>query len=364
MADLKRILFTGGGTGGHLFPGLALVEELKRRFPDLTPLFVGSERGLEKRILREAGIRHESLPVRSSADLKRAPISFLWSYEKARQAAKKILLTTQPEVVIGLGGFASVPVVRAAQRLKIPTLLPEKNTVMGRANRWLQRRATKVCHAFQQSLPTGGNPEKHQVTGNPVRKEIQALLGRETRREGVQTILILGGSQGAQAVNRMWLSAVEALGDELNSRQIIHQTGDLDCEMIREKYRERGFSSIAEPFFEVLPTLYRQADLVISRAGATTLAELACAGVPAILIPYPNSVGDHQLKNAQLFAETGAASIVSQTSETEETLALVDAIEKRLTEPLSEMRKAMRSQAKPDAARQIVDLLIELQQPR
>jgi UDP-N-acetylglucosamine--N-acetylmuramyl-(pentapeptide) pyrophosphoryl-undecaprenol N-acetylglucosamine transferase len=360
VTDLKRAIFTGGGTGGHLFPGLAVVEELRDRFPDFTPWFVGSERGIEKRILKEAGLRHQSLPIRSSSDLRRAPISFLRSYWQSKQLAAKTLEKFRPEVVIGLGGFASVPVVRAAQAMRIPTLLLEQNTVLGRANKWLMNRADKVCHSFEESVPTGANLQKHIVTGNPVRKVIQELVSRERQSSTVQTILILGGSQGAQAVNRIWLSVVQELGAELDSLQIIHQTGESDCEMVREEYRQRGFSSITEPFFEVLPTLYRQADLVISRAGATTLAEVACAGIPAILIPYHNSVGDHQQKNAELFATSGAAKIVIQTAENEESSELTVIISKLLNQPLTDMQQAIRTLAKPDAAKHVVDLVTEI----
>lgn len=364
MVELKRAIFTGGGTGGHLFPGLAVVEEFQDRYPKFKPLFVGSERGIEKRILKEAGFRHQSLPIRSSSDLKQAPLSFLSSYWKSQRIAREVIRTFEPEVVVGLGGFASVPVIRAAQSMRIPTVLLEQNTVLGRANKWLMKRASKVCHSFEASLPAGKVSHQHVVTGNPVRKEIQALFNRDKRSSNVQTILVLGGSQGAQAVNRMWLSVVNEMGAELNSLQIIHQTGEFDCEMVREEYRERGFSSITEPFFEVLPTLYRQADLVISRAGATTLAELACAGLPAVLIPYPKSVGDHQQKNAELFASRGAAQIALQSSPDDSNSDLKQIVNDLINQPLSEMQSAMHSLAKPNAAKQVVDLIEEVIQVR
>lgn len=355
MAELKRVIFTGGGTGGHLFPGLALVEEIRTRFPDFTPVFVGSERGIEKRILKDAGIRHKSLPIKSSSQLKTSPLSFVWSFWRSRRIAKQILQKVEPEIVVGLGGFASAPVIQAAHKLGIPTVLLEQNAVMGRANRWLLRDANRICHSFDVTLPKGEENEKHILTGNPVRKEVQSLLATEKKHDDVQTILILGGSQGAHAINQMWLKVVETLGDELNSRQIIHQTGESDCELVREEYRERGFSSITEPFFEVLPTLYRQADLVISRAGATTLAELACAGLPAILIPYPNSVRDHQMKNAELFSNANAARIIVQTADDAHTLT--GAVTEIMHRPLTEMRNAMRSLAVPNAAKNVVDVL-------
>ena len=356
MTQLDRVIFTGGGTGGHLYPGLALVEELQHRNSDFQPLFIGSERGIELRILKEAGYHHRPLPIRPSTDLKQAPFSFLWSYWKARRQAQHWIQRFQPQVVVGLGGFASVPVVQAAQSLEIPTVLLEQNTIIGRANRLLAKRATCVCHSFSESLPTKEPTNKHRLTGNPVRREVSELTESERKNDSVRTILILGGSQGAQAVNRMWLSAVKVLKGQFESRQILHQSGEYDCEMVRETYRDMGLSSITEPFFEVLPTLYRQADLVISRAGATTLAELACAGLPAILIPYPNSIGNHQQKNAKHFEQAGAALIASQ-SEDPTSPELAELVKELLDGSLAEMQSSMRSLARPDAARHVVDIM-------
>jgi UDP-N-acetylglucosamine--N-acetylmuramyl-(pentapeptide) pyrophosphoryl-undecaprenol N-acetylglucosamine transferase len=259
-------------------------------------------------------------------------------------------------------------VIRAAYWRGIPCVLLEQNIVPGRATNWLSNKAVTVCHSFQASVPASSSGVKHVVTGNPVRKEIIALSKPDSEPElerpdlsgvlatsnTVRTILVLGGSQGAHAVNEMWLECVEQLKAPFASLQILHQTGEDDCDWVRKSYQRLGMSAIAEPFFEFLPTLYLQADLVISRAGATTLAELSCAGIPAVLIPYPVSVGDHQLKNAEYFALAGGCRIVHQPKP-EESSTLAKVVASVMSEPLDVMRSAMLSKAKPDAAQKVCD---------
>lgn len=368
MTQLRRIIFAGGGTGGHLFPGIAVAEELRLRHPDLKVLFTGSDRSTERRILRDAQLPHESLPIRPAVDLMYSPFQFIRSFLNARREAFKLVRAFGPQVVVGLGGFASVPVIRAAYWRGIPCVLLEQNIVPGRATNWLSNYAVTVCHSFQASVPPTDSKVKHVVTGNPVRKEIVGLSdsvpepdpdkpdlsGVLASSNTVRTILVLGGSQGAHAVNEMWLECVEQLKEPFTSLQILHQTGESDCDWVRKSYKRLGMSAIAEPFFEFLPTLYRQADLVISRAGATTLAELACAGIPAVLIPYPGSMGDHQLKNAEYFALAGGCRIVHQPKP-EETSTLTKVVASVMSEPLDVMRSAMLSKAKPDAAQKVSD---------
>ncbi|HSG69721.1 MAG TPA: undecaprenyldiphospho-muramoylpentapeptide beta-N-acetylglucosaminyltransferase [Planctomycetaceae bacterium] len=363
MTDLSRVILTGGGTGGHLYPGLAVAEEIRTRCPDCEILFVGSERGLERRIIREAGFDHLSTPVMTSNDLFRAPFRFTLNYWKSRRLAQRTLREFSPQIVVGLGGFASVPVVRAAQRAEIPTLLLEQNIVPGRATRWLMKRANCVCHSFEDAARLCSPSDRQVVTGNPVRREITALLASELRvsKTPNPTILILGGSLGSVSVNRMWFAAVRKLASELASCRIFHQTGESDCRSARQTYNELGLSAISEPFFEILPTIYRQTDFVISRAGATTLAELACAGLPAILIPYPNSIGDHQVKNAQFYAARNAVRIVEESNRTDDASpALSEAIRDFLSDDLAEKRHAMRELAQPHAAANVLDQILRL----
>lgn len=363
MTDLSRVIFTGGGTGGHLYPGLAVAEEIRARCPDCDILFVGSERGLERRIIREAGFDHLSTPVMTSNDLSRAPLRFSLNYWKSRRLSQQTLREFSPQIVVGLGGFASVPVVRAAQRAGLPTLLLEQNTVPGRATRWLMKRANCVCHSFDAAARLCSPSDRQLVTGNPVRREITGLLASELRMKKSQnpTILILGGSQGSVSVNRMWIAAARQLAGELSACRIFHQTGEADCRRTRQTYNELGLSAITEPFFEILPTIYRQSDFVVSRAGATTLAELACAGLPAILIPYPNSIGDHQIKNAQFYVARNAARIVDEPKSPQEASPdFCDAIRSFISDDLTEMQQAMRELAQPHAAANVLDQILRL----
>lgn len=370
MTELRRVIFAGGGTGGHLFPGIAVAEELKTRHPDLEVLFVGSERSTERRILNDAHLPHEPLPIRPLGNLMAAPIQFACNYLKSRKLARQLIRSFKPQVVVGLGGMASVPMVRAAHSGRVPCVLLEQNLVTGRATNWLSKQAATVCHSFEASIPQLESNVKHVLTGNPVRKEIVELTeslvepvpdptrpdpsGVLAQANMVHTILVLGGSQGAHVVNEMWLQCVRQMRQQFNSLQILHQTGESDCDWVRKAYQRLGMSAIAEPFFEFLPMLYRQADLVISRAGGTTLAELACAGLPAILIPYPDSVGDHQFKNAEYFAIAGGCRIVHQPKRGEFS-TLPKVVASVMSEPLDIMRSAMFSKAKPDAAKKVAD---------
>lgn len=363
MSGFERIVFAGGGSGGHLFPGMAVAEEIHRRSPECEIVFVGSNRAIEQRIVRRTGFLHQTLSVESPSVIKRHPIRFLKTYWEAGALSKRLLKERSPQAVIGLGGFASVPVVRAAQKLGVPTILLEQNIVPGRATRWLEGRATLVCHAFEECRKQFPSTAKHVVTGNPVRTEIAEAAMRSTseRRPDIRTILILGGSQGARGVNRMWLDAADELAGELAPLQILHQTGEDDVEKVRARYRRLELSATAEAFFEVLPTLYRQADLAVSRAGATTLAELSCAGIPAVLIPYPNSMGDHQLKNAMFFESHGAARVVEQSSNPSESArTLAQVVREFLAADLAPLREAMLRLARPDAAKQVAERLFEV----
>jgi UDP-N-acetylglucosamine--N-acetylmuramyl-(pentapeptide) pyrophosphoryl-undecaprenol N-acetylglucosamine transferase len=363
VADLLRAILTGGGSGGHLYPGLAVAEAIRTRFPECELLFVGSERGLERRIIREAGYEHVTTPMMPSTDLLRAPFRFGFNYWKSHRLAQRLLREFPVQIAIGLGGFASLPVIRSAQRAGTPTLLLEQNIVLGRATRWLMKRAGAVCHSFQAAAEAGRPADRQIVTGNPVRREIAALHTADLAadRPHTPTILVLGGSQGSLSVNRMWLSAVRELTDELGSCRIFHQAGEADFRNARTVYNELGLSAISEPFFEILPTIYRQTDFVIARAGATTLAELACAGLPAILIPYPRSIGDHQAKIARFYAEQGAAVVVEQTNAVlDNPRPLTAAVREFLEADLTPRRKAMRSLARPDAAARVIEAIIKL----
>ena len=362
MAGAMNILFAGGGTGGHLFPGIAVAEELLVRDPATRIVFAGSGRPLETAIIGRSGFEHFSLPVESSSVAFRHPIRFLRAWSASGTAAQRILDAQQPCIVVGLGGFASSPLVRAAARRRIPIVLLEQNAIPGRATGFLKRHADRIClafHATARFLPRGG---KCVVTGNPVRGQVAELAARSGPRTDASpaVLLVLGGSQGAHAVNQMMIESLDCMKRSLDGWRIMHQSGSDDLETVRHAYAGRNIPARVEPFFADIAACYASASLVVSRAGATTLAELACAGLPAVLVPYPGSVNDHQRINASLFVACGAACVVEQSAGASRQLAdhLV-----RLTScgrMRNEMRDAMRSMAVPDAAPQVADVICAL----
>lgn len=360
MTDRRTYLMAGGGTGGHLFPGIAVAEELQRRDPTTRVIFAGSERTLERDIVEKHGYEHASLPAMPSSSWKQNPFRFLWNNWTAFRGARELLKQERPAAVIGLGGFASAPLVIAAHRLNVPIILLEQNVVPGRATSWLARGASVICVSFAETVAKIPRTSGVVVTGNPVRSEIAALLEDTPRSE--RTLLILGGSQGSTAVNSAVMHAVKSSGDALRNWRIVHQTGANDALSVRTEYAALSLNATVEPFLEDMVECYRSATLVIARAGATTLAELACAGVPAILIPYPNAIGDHQTWNARAFEKVGAARIVEQhrdISQTAHELATIldSLIDDRVQ--LEAMRAAMRTMANPQAASAVVDAVLQ-----
>ncbi len=352
-------LFSGGGTGGHLLPGVATANELRRRFPESRVLFVGSERVIEQRVLQNHGFEQVAVPVQSIIKIRTNPLQFLRGNIRAWEQAQRLLREKSPNVVIGLGGVASLPVVLAASRLGIPVVLLEQNIIIGRANRWLCRSAHTVCCSFPETLRNLPPRTRAIVTGNPVRREIAEHHG-QCRSDSSKTLLVLGGSQGAQGVNRRTVRAVSDLRRELADWTIVHQTGDRDVDEVRREYERLAVRYEVRPFFDDMEGLYSRATFVISRAGATTLAELACTGIPAILIPYPKSVRDHQLLNARYFERSGAAQIVC---ESQDVTADSSVITRHIREcfidgsRLHNMSQSMRRCAQADATESVAEVI-------
>ncbi|MBI5761163.1 MAG: undecaprenyldiphospho-muramoylpentapeptide beta-N-acetylglucosaminyltransferase [Planctomycetales bacterium] len=369
MTQPTCFVFAGGGTGGHLMPGLAVAAELLRNEPNARMIFVGSSRALERQIFSQPEgqrFEHVILAAEPLATVRRNPWRFIWRNWRAYREARHLLRDVRPTVVIGLGGYASFPVILAAQRLGIPTLLLEQNVIPGKATRWLSHRASAVCTSFEATsshLPRG---VRVVVTGNPVRAEIVDLRNITTppqgkvqvdRDERPPTLLVLGGSQGASAINWAMIAAVEQLRSRLSGWRIVHQAGATDADAVGQRYTTMQVDHLVAPFFADMAAQYRQASLIVSRAGATTLAELACAGCPAILIPYPLAADNHQQLNADKFVAAGAARIVVQAIEPGDTAnRLQREIEFVLDDParLIAMRSAMFGLARPDAAQRVV----------
>lgn len=358
--------FAGGGTGGHLTPGIAVAAELCARDSQCRIVFVGTGRPVESRIVADHGFEHRVLPIESMRTALRNPPRFLWRNMSAYRQARALLDELTPRAVIGLGGFASAPLVLATSRRNIPTLLLEQNVIPGRATRWLSKRASAVCSSFDETRDHLPHSANSIVTGNPVRPEIAALHANR-RPAGLplrapQTLLILGGSQGARAINDAIVSFVKREESKLAGWRIVHQTGVDQCEEVRRAYADSQVEHVVEPFFTDMASLYRDATLVVARAGATTLAELACAGCPAILIPYPHAAANHQWHNARAYESAGAAVIVTQRDDNSTTGDLSSALTPLLYEPnrLVAMQAAMHSLAKPDAAERVAQTLLAM----
>jgi len=366
----QTYIFAGGGTGGHLFPGLAVATAIRNQEPQSRIAFVGSERSLESDLVTRNGFAHRGLSAEPLSLLKKRPVRFLWRNWTAYRQARAMLSQERPSAVIGLGGFASAPLVVAAYRLSIPTILLEQNSIPGRSTRWLSRWSSAVCLSYPESARHFSARVNVRITGNPVREEIARLVSPDPRvscfeRSGStsRTLLILGGSQGAQPLNEAMSWLIKSHPSVLHDWQIIHQSGQTQELLVQERYRNAGFDARVTAFLSDMAEQYQAADVVITRAGATTLAELACAGLPSILVPYPQAADNHQWHNARVFEAAGAASIVLQGATPEETSrGLLKQLELLTTssDVLTAMSSAMRKLARPQATQSVVDVLREL----
>ena len=352
------LVIAGGGTGGHLYPGIAVARELLRRVPDARVSFAGTSRGLETRIVPREGfeldlIRSAGLKGKSIGALLRGsalvPLGMLDAW--------RLLGRRRPDVVMGVGGYSSGPVVLAAAIRGIPTIVLEQNAVPGLTNRLLAPIVRAAAVTYEETLSFFGR--RGFVSGNPVREEFFQSPKFEVQSSNFRRLLILGGSQGAHAINMAMVAAAPRLVGGVPGVEVVHQTGEKDLATVREEYRRAGVSARAEPFLDAVAREMTAADLVVCRAGATTLAELAAAGRPAVLVPFPAATDDHQRKNALVLANAGAAVMVEERELAgrlaDETGTLLGDETRRLA-----MAAAMRTFAKPDAAARIVDRLFGL----
>ena len=355
-------VFAGGGTGGHLAPGIAVAEALRHEQPDCRIRFVGSGRQVEQHMLEPTGFEYsvlETLPLNAA---KRRPIRFARNHWQAFRASCREIDNDHPTAIIGLGGFASVPLALAAQKLKVPCLLLEQNTVPGKANRWLSK-WHPICLTFEESAQHLPTRAVSHLTGNPLRAEIRELAVSDHQLPfSPPTLLVLGGSLGSRQVNDSIINAVSEFSSEFSGWKIAHQTGPDGAEGARKTYSRLGIAHEVAPFFNDLPTRLATTSLAVARAGATTLTELAAVGIPAVLIPYPTAADDHQTKNAQLFADGRAARIVVSSNRSFAPVALAPELLPLLTdyEKLVNMSHAMKQLGNPDAASEVVSILQQL----
>lgn len=363
-----RVVVTGGGTGGHLFPGIALATGMQERIPGCQVLFIGTSRHLDQQALARYDFALETihcLGLKGMGLLHR--LRSLLQLPFAVLEAAGILRRFRPQLVFGVGGYVTGPVLVAARLLGIPVCIHEQNSLPGLANRMVSRLADRIFLSIPCAYRFPGH--KTVLVGNPVRREIRAAAAMSTRSNSPEThILILGGSQGAHRVNMLVIEAARLVSEKLGGRvRFTHQTGKADLDAVHAGYDQLGVRAEVSDFFTDMAGVYRRADLVVSRAGATTLAELAVMGLPAILLPYPFAADNHQQSNGAYYEQGGAARMVLEKDMDGEKLAreILHLVEE--PDMLHQISVRMKGLAKPDAAERIIEeclALIERKQAR
>lgn len=345
-------MIAGGGTGGHLFPGLAVAETLRERNPQSAILFIGSKFGIEATVLPRSSFSFQALAIRGlrgrgvrglAEFLTQAPVAWLRSVSLVR--------SFRPQVVLGLGGYSSVPVVVAAWWCGVPSVLLEQNAHPGMANRSLARLARRVCTTFPESarfFPAG----KSENTGNPVRQ----LGSQQQPLPEHFTLFAFGGSQGARSINRAMVDAVRLLREQVAHLKVLHQTGKADEDWVAGQYREMQVDAEVHGFVHDMGDAYGRADLIVCRAGATTLAEITALGKASILVPYPFAADDHQRSNAESLVSRNAAELILDAELDGKTLAtrILDLARDR--ERLTRMARAAASLSTPQAAAHVLQV--------
>lgn len=353
-----NILIAGGGTGGHLYPGIALARELMRRDPATKVSFVGTAQGIEARVVPREGFELDLIKVAGLKGKNRVERAIGFGLLPiAALDALRVITKRKPDVVVGVGGFASGPVLALAALFGYPTMVLEQNALPGVTNRLLAHVVRAAAVNFEAALQYF--PRTGFVAGNPVRPEFFPAQNEEANDRSnlprdAARVLIFGGSQGAHAINMAAVEAASRLAAAGVRLAITHQTGERDLDLVRDAYQRAGLEARVETFIFQIDREMKSADLVVCRAGATTLAELAASGTPAVLVPLPNSTDDHQRKNAEVFAASGAAVVIEQR-ELQASLpgvlsALLSDADRR-----RRMRAAARALARPDAAARIAD---------
>jgi UDP-N-acetylglucosamine--N-acetylmuramyl-(pentapeptide) pyrophosphoryl-undecaprenol N-acetylglucosamine transferase len=360
MSDLGAYVIAAGGTGGHIIPGIALADEIRAQKAGAEVVFVGTEQGLEGKIVRSAGYRLELVDAsgfvgkslgKQLQSLSRLPKGFLQS--------RALLRKLRARAVVGVGGYVTLPVLAAARALGIPTLIHESNAFPGVANRFLNRFATRTAVGLAVANRRFKRPGV--VTGTPVRKEFFAAPPLDPEAAS-RRVLVFGGSQGSRVLNRAVARAAVLL--EKSDLELVHQTGDKDLTGTRQRYARMPARWKLEAFLPRLWEPMAAADLVVSRAGALTVAELAASGRPAVLVPFDAAAGGHQLENARALEKAGAAVVITEKDLSAESLAgtIVALVGDRAR--LAAMGQKARALAKPDAARDLARLLFEAEATR
>lgn len=375
MSGSAHIMFAGGGAAGHLFPGLAVAEHLTELMPSARITFAGPGKAREKHTIRAAGFEHATIPAQPIPQNPMQAFRFVTDNVAGYCAARWLLKEQQVSLVVGLGGFTSTAMVRAAAARGIPFILLEQNAIPSQTTRWLSRASSLVCAAFEEVRPHLHVQASVAVTGNPSRPAFEQLY---RRRQGAgqadilklsaqqssrqKRLVVLGGAGGARSLNESMPKALQQLGDCLSDWHIVHQTGEGQLQETESRYQRCGVEALAVTYIDEIASVLFESDLAVCRSGGTTLAELALAGTPAVLVPYPDAADDQQISNAKVFAAAGSCRLIDETSQ-------AGALDKALARELSpliieetkrhEMSHRMQSLARPDAAADIANAIHE-----
>ena len=357
----RKVVIAGGGTGGHLFPGVALAKALKRNDITMEITFVGTKQGIESKVLPGEGFKLKT--IISSGLLGKRGLNRWVSWSKLPVGAAQsmcFLIRNRPNLVVGVGGYVSAPLVFSAWLLRIPILIHEQNAFPGMANKWLGKIADKVAVSYKESKQFFSK-KKVEVTGNMIHEKL--CQPREEFPPPLKQpfgVLILGGSQGAHSINMAMVEALDLLSDRKERLHITHQTGDADYENVKKQYAAKGFSANVMSFVTDMPVRYRLASLVICRSGATTLAEITAAGRVSFLIPFPYAANNHQEHNARIIEAASAGEVILDKEISGERIA--KSIKKAMDEPenLQRMENNSYSLGSRDATEKVRKICFEL----
>lgn len=360
-----KIVVSGGGTGGHIYPALALIRTIKQKHPDTEFLYIGTEKGLESTLVTRENIPFKAIEITGfKRSISAENLKTIARFLKGVKACKKTLKEFKPDAVIGTGGYVCGPVVYAAAKLKIPSIIHEQNSVPGLTNKFLSRYVDKVAICFEsarQFFPV----KKVVMTGNPRASEVlgqtdTSVLKSYELNEGKSTVLIFGGSRGARPINEAVIKALAQFAQK--SYQVLYVTGDVHYENVKKEASLVGHSQNISvvPFIHNMPEILRAVDLVVARAGATTIAEITALGLPSILIPSPYVTNNHQEKNAKSLTDNGAALMLLEKDLTG--LKLLETIDAILLDKNKEnkMKNAAQKLGIPDASDRLYNVMLDL----
>lgn len=371
MTKIQRIILSGGGTGGHIYPALSIYRTLKAKNPDLECLYIGTEKGLEGTLVPEVGLPFKTIPIQGfKRQISLDNIKTLWYMLSSTQKAKKLIKEFQPDVIIGTGGYVCAPVLLAGSQLHIPTLIHEQNSIAGLTNKFLSRYVDIIATCFQVvQADFAKYSEKIRFTGNPRAQEMASIEAQEHilseqfgLKDGKPTVLVFGGSRGAPAINQAALEAIDQWRQA--DYQVIIASGEVHYDQMQEEIQSRYGHSLENivlvPYIKNMPQVFQAIDLVICRSGATTLTELMALGKPSILIPSPYVTANHQEFNARALVDQQAADMIKQEDLTGQ--ILVEKVEMLMSHPdkLQKMSQNAKEMAVVDATDRIIHALEEI----